>query len=104
MLEKFSHTCTIADSGREGLQRLESEEYDCILLDIQMPDMDGPELFRILRSPDWHGSNSTTPVIAMTAHALDKDKNTFLDMGMDGYLAKPIRMEDLRRCLAEMQA
>ncbi len=87
-----------AGNGLEALARLESGHYDAVLMDVQMPEMDGIEATRRLRAS---GRHPRLPVIALTAHALAADRQRFLDAGMDDYLAKPIEEQDLLRVLAK---
>jgi CheY-like chemotaxis protein len=74
---------------------LEHHEFDCILMDIQMPDMDGIATTKAIKHSRTIGRNSTIPIIALTAYAMLDDREKFLDSGMDGYVAKPMTMEDL---------
>jgi CheY-like chemotaxis protein len=114
-LEKMGHEVTVAPNGREALLRLgvppTSDEplpsardtYNLVLMDVQMPEMDGLAATRRLR--EWealHGGH--LPVIAMTANAMKEDAGICLAAGMDGYLAKPIRIEELRGMVDEIAA
>jgi CheY-like chemotaxis protein len=74
---------------------LEHHEFDCILMDIQMPDMDGIATTRSIKHSKSIGRNSTIPIIALTAYAMLDDRAKFLESGMDGYVAKPMTIEDL---------
>lgn len=93
MLEEKGQRVDVAGNGAEALRRLGERPYDVVLMDIQMPEMDGLEATRRLRAQQ--GPNRRAPVIALTAFALQGDKDRFLGMGMDDYLPKPVRMEDL---------
>lgn len=88
-----------ACNGVEAIEMCEKNSYDVILMDIQMPLMDGIEATKRIREKDIR-----TPIIAITAHALKGDRERFLSQGMDGYVAKPIKVEDLfssiEKCLA----
>jgi PAS domain S-box-containing protein len=95
-LEKLGHRPMAARSGPEALELLRHHQFDCILMDIQMPDMDGIETTRAIRAATDMGGNSSVPVIALTAHALLDDREKFLEEGMDGYIAKPMTVDDLR--------
>ena len=75
------------DSGTAALTGLRASPSDLVLLDISLPEMDGPEVLTRLRKEDWFGSR---PVIALTAHAMAGDRDRFLAMGFDDYLSKPI--------------
>ncbi|HEY5621220.1 MAG TPA: ATP-binding protein, partial [Pontiella sp.] len=106
MLEKMGCTVDVAENGREAISRLrltlaeeERPVYDLILMDIQMPVLDGLKASPIIRAQE--GAGRRTPIIAITAHAMKGDREKFMDEGMDGYLAKPVRKEDLRSVLEQ---
>ena len=88
LLMRRSHQVSIANNGFEGIQMASQEKYDLLLVDIQMPGMDGFEVAQSLRLVK--GPNQQTPIIALTAHALPGDRQRCLDAGMDDYLTKPI--------------
>jgi CheY-like chemotaxis protein len=94
LLEKRGHRVVVAASGREALAALEKESYDLVFMDIQMPDMDGIEATAAIREKE-NSSGKHQPVIALTAHAMKGDQERCLDAGMDGYLSKPIRPQEL---------
>ena len=99
MLNKMGHSVTIANTGFEVLALLESGTFDLVLMDVQMPGMDGFTATRAIR-----GSRTTSaqvPIIAMTAHAMRGDRERCLDAGMNGYIAKPIRATELRAVIDE---
>jgi CheY-like chemotaxis protein len=98
MLEKRGHKITVASNGLEALAALETGAFDLVLMDIQMPEMDGFEATAAIRDSE-RGTNKHQPIIAMTAHAMKGDEQRCLDAGMDGYLAKPIRGEELSALL-----
>jgi PAS domain S-box-containing protein len=93
LLEKAGHTARVVSNGREALAALECESFDLILMDVQMPEMDGLEATAVIRQREAGGRR--TPIIAMTAHAMKGDRERFLSAGMDGYVAKPIQPKDL---------
>ena len=98
LLEKRGHTVTVASNGIEAVALAGKKPFDVVLMDVQMPQMDGFEATAVIRK----GEESTgmhLPIIAMTAHAMQGDCNRCLAAGMDGYLAKPIRMEELVEAL-----
>ena len=101
ILEKLGHTVNIAGNGREALEILSRETYDCILMDIQMPEMDGLETTSRIRNDQAFSHISTTPIIALTAFAMTGDKEKFLEAGMNGYLSKPVSITELVRLLGE---
>ena len=102
-LAKEGHTVVVADNGLQVLARLEHDDFDVLLLDVQMPEMDGFEAARAVRAREA-GTGRRLPIIAVTAHALKGDRERCLDAGMDGYLSKPIRRAELRAALGEVLA
>ena len=94
LLEKLGHQVTIAANGREALRQVEEGEFDLIFMDVQMPEMDGLEATAALRRKET-GTGRHIPIIGMTAHAMAGDRERCLASGMDDYLSKPIRMNDL---------
>jgi two-component system, sensor histidine kinase and response regulator len=101
LLERLGHSVTIAQNGREAVRAVERDSFDLILMDIQMPEMDGLEATAAIRARQAD-SLHRTPIVAMTAHALKGDRDRCLEAGMDGYLAKPIRPRELHQALADM--
>jgi len=93
MLIGKGHLVDVANNGIEALAFYKEKEYNVILMDIQMPEMDGLETTKRIRERE--GTGKRTPIIAMTAYALHGDKERFLNLGMDEYLPKPIHMEEL---------
>lgn len=98
MLAKLGYRADVAADGREVLQITESQHYDIILMDLQMPEMDGMEAARAIRKR-WPGRFQPW-IIALTACAMEGDKKRCLDAGMNDYMSKPIQVEDLRQKLA----
>jgi CheY-like chemotaxis protein len=94
ILEKYGHAVTIAENGREALAALASQEFDLILMDVQMPEMDGLEATAAIRQLE-RGTTRHVPIVGMTAHAMSGDRERYLAAGMDGYLPKPIRTNEL---------
>jgi CheY-like chemotaxis protein len=99
LLEKSGHQVMIAEDGRQALEMLAARDFDCILMDIQMPVMDGVEATRAIRKAEDLGDKRTIPIIALTAYAMVGDREKFLEAGMDDYLAKPVRQKDLMAML-----
>src|SRR6185369_4868983 len=84
-----SYNLHIAEDGRKAVEMWEAGEYDVVLMDIQMPYLDGFEATRAIREKE-RGRGGHTPIVAMTAHALKEDEEKCLDAGMDAYIPKPI--------------
>jgi two-component system, sensor histidine kinase and response regulator len=98
LLERFGHKVHLATTGKKVLQALEKDHFDVILMDIQMPDMDGVEATAKIRERETqHGTY--IPIVAMTAHAAVGDRERFLAAGMDDYISKPISRDRLREVL-----
>jgi CheY-like chemotaxis protein len=96
LLERRGHLVRLAQSGREALALLDGNSFDVVLMDVQMPDMDGMEATREIRA---HEHTRSLPIIAMTAHAMTGDRERCLAAGMDDYLPKPINPRELFRLL-----
>jgi len=89
---------TLVNNGEEGVRAFESADYDLILMDVRMPVMDGLEATRRIRASAKHDARSV-PVVAMTANAMQEDRQASQEAGMDDHVAKPIDMNELRRVL-----
>jgi len=94
LLEKRGHLAVPAANGREALSALEKEEFDLVLMDVQMPDLGGFEATAAIREQE-RLSGAHLPIIAVTAHAMQGDRERCLAAGMDGYVTKPIQVEEL---------
>jgi two-component system sensor histidine kinase/response regulator len=90
ILEKVGHHVVIANNGREGVEALALRAFDLVLMDVQMPEMDGFEAARAIRA-----GGSRVPIVAMTAYAMTGDRDRCLAAGMNGYISKPIRSREL---------
>ncbi|MEM1068677.1 MAG: response regulator, partial [Planctomycetota bacterium] len=99
VLSKYDHRITIANDGQEAVDCLSQDSYDVVLMDVQMPVMDGFEATRIIRQREKE-TGRHQPIIAMTARAMKGDREKCLKAGMDEYVAKPIRVAKLREKLA----
>jgi CheY-like chemotaxis protein len=97
MLGKAGHRVELANNGREAIEKLikTDDPFDLIFMDIQMPVMDGLEATKIIRSRGY----GDVPIIALTASAMEEDRISCLKVGMDDYLAKPVRMEVVKEVI-----
>jgi CheY-like chemotaxis protein len=98
LLEKRGHRVIVATNGKEALAALERNTYDLVLMDVQMPEMDGLEATRTIRRLE-QGTALHQQIIALTAHAMTGDRERCLEAGMDGYLTKPLRPQELDQML-----
>jgi two-component system sensor histidine kinase/response regulator len=94
MLEKQKHTVVVASDGVTALAAMERGHFDVVLMDVQMPLMDGVEATAAIRRQE-RSTGQHIPIIAMTAHAMSGDRQRFLASGMDGYVSKPVHSEEL---------
>lgn len=102
MLKKLGYQADIANNGLEVLEALRKQAYDIVLMDVQMPEMDGLEASRLIRQ---EFSKQEEPwIIAMTANALQGDKEMCLESGMNDYVTKPIRKDELAEVLLRCPA
>ncbi len=102
MLERGGHRVTVAGSGLEGVQRWRELRPDVVLMDLQMPVMDGLEATRRIREAEASEQLPRTPIIAMTANAFAEDRQACLAAGMDAYLSKPAKAEALYAALSDV--
>jgi CheY-like chemotaxis protein len=100
LLEKAGHTVTVAGDGAEALLKLNAGVFDCVLMDVQMPGVDGMEASRRIRA-----AGNEIPIIALTANAMRGDRDECLKAGMNGYVVKPFEVSEveaaLRECVGE---
>jgi len=101
MLEKRGHNVVAVYNGREALNALNNQHFDLVLMDAQMPEMDGLEATAAIREKE-KTTGTHIPIIAMTAHAMKGDSERFLEAGMDGYISKPIKREKLFETIEDM--
>ena len=99
ILQRIGHDVTCAESGIEALELLAKRSFDAIFMDVQMPDMDGLDCTRAIRSLEISSGTSRMPIIAMTAYAMTGDIDICLEAGMDGYVSKPTKQEKFREAL-----
>ncbi len=102
LLERFGHRATTVDDGHAALVALESTAFDLVLMDVQMPEVDGFEAVAELRRRERGKAGRRTPVVALTAYAMAGDRERCLAAGFDAYLSKPIRVAALSRTLARL--
>jgi signal transduction histidine kinase/ActR/RegA family two-component response regulator len=98
ILDRMGHFCDVVADGIEVLRQVQAAEYDLVLMDIQMPEMDGEAATRAIRA--LHGSVARIPIIAMTANAMASDRDLYLSAGMDDYVSKPINVAQLAAAMA----
>jgi CheY-like chemotaxis protein len=94
ILGKRGHTVDIAANGREAVEKVSQTDYDLVLMDVMMPSMDGfqaTSAIRVLRDP----AKARLPIVALTAHAMKGDEQRCLEIGMDGYVSKPVDAKEL---------
>ena len=101
LLEKDGHSVALACNGKECLAALERAPFDLVLMDVQMPEMDGIEATIAIRAKE-KTSGTRLPIVAMTAHAMKGDRERCLEIGMDDYVSKPIRPDDLFKAIGQL--
>ena len=102
MLEKMGHDVTVANDGEEAIALLQEQMFDLVLMDVQMPNMNGIEATRKIRTSTASNMDLKIPIIAMTAHAMKGDREQFLEAGMDDYISKPINVDELKKVLKKI--
>jgi CheY-like chemotaxis protein len=103
MLQKLGHRVTVVANGQDALDIAAVETFDLVLMDVQMPVMDGLTSTAAIRDRE-RGSGAHTPIIAVTAHAMQGDKDRFLAAGMDGFISKPVGRAELLEAMASALA
>ena len=102
-LQKAGHSPTVANNGKEAVAALARDKFDVVLMDIQMPEMDGYEATAEIRKND-NTEISQIPIIALTAHAMQGDRERCLEAGMNGYVSKPIKSKVLMAEIARVMS
>jgi CheY-like chemotaxis protein/HPt (histidine-containing phosphotransfer) domain-containing protein len=100
LLEKRGHVAVAVENGYEAVRAVAEGQFDAVLMDVQMPGMDGLEATQVIRNNE--AAEVHIPIVALTAHAMDSDRERCLQAGMDGFLAKPFRAEELFATLEQM--
>jgi len=103
ILEKLGHSVVLANDGHQAVTAILREEIDLVLMDVQMPDMDGLQATRAIREHETKTGRRHT-IVAMTAHAMKGDEERCLEAGMDGYLSKPIQLHKVREYLEHLES
>jgi CheY-like chemotaxis protein len=103
LLDRWGHTAVLAEDGRQAVAQVLKEKFDIVLMDVQMPEMDGLEATEAIRRNEA-GSGRRTPIIAMTAHAVKGDRERCLAAGMDDYISKPLDAELLKQIIKRLTA
>jgi two-component system sensor histidine kinase/response regulator len=101
MLQKLGHESVIVANGRQAIEALDRQQFDVILMDVQMPEMDGFAATAAIRQREAQ-TGGHIPIIAMTAHAMKGDREKCLEAGMDGYVSKPVRSRELVAALSNV--
>src|SRR5262249_1721828 len=101
LLERQGHKVQVANDGRETLEAVAKQPFDLVLMDLQMPEMNGFEVTATIRK--WEKEKGVQcPIIAMTAHAMKGDRERCLEVGMDGYVSKPIQVKELLEAIEKV--
>lgn len=100
LLDEFEYGYQVAQNGQEALHMVKTNRYDLILMDVQMPGIDGFEATHFIREWERQQNSARVPIIGMTAHALNGDKERCLSAGMDDYIAKPFHPDEFQAKLA----
>ncbi|HEY5313724.1 MAG TPA: response regulator, partial [Pirellulales bacterium] len=98
MLQKLGHAVEVANNGHEAIERIGAQKFDIVFMDVQMPEMDGLTATREIRKSE-HAMGKHIPIVAMTAHAMKGDRERCIEVGMDGYISKPIEAAQLYRAI-----
>ncbi len=99
LIASLGHVVRVVDNGQQAVDALREDDFDLVLMDCQMPEMDGYSATRVIRSNNSPVRNPAIPVIAMTAHAMAGDKEKCLECGMNDYISKPVQVEQLTKAL-----
>jgi CheY-like chemotaxis protein len=100
LLEKQGHAVVTVSNGREAVKAFGEDTFDLILMDVQMPELDGRDATEAIRKLEM--GRSRTPIIALTAHAMVSDRERCIAAGMDGFVSKPIQIAELLQTIAQV--
>ena len=103
LLQKMGHNVTVAQDGKQAVAMSEIEQFDLVLMDVQMPEMDGLEATAAIRSREESQGRPRVPILAMTAYAMTGDSDRCIEAGMDGYISKPINTQELFEAIENME-
>jgi two-component system sensor histidine kinase/response regulator len=101
LLAPYGHTVEVANNGTEAVRKWSSQQFDLVLMDVQMPEMDGLEATRAIRAAE-QADGRHTPILALTAHAIKGDRELCLETGMDAYISKPVRAPELYGAIEQL--
>jgi CheY-like chemotaxis protein len=101
LLQRQGHSVVVAGNGKDALRTLEDQSFDLVLMDVQMPEMDGLEATAAIRAGE-EGTGRRLPIIALTAQAFSEDRDRCFEAGMDAYLSKPVQAQQLLQAVSEM--
>jgi CheY-like chemotaxis protein len=102
VLEKMGHRVTLAANGREAWAAWHEGSFDLILMDVQMPEIDGIEATQMIRADEAASGRRRTPILAVTANAMTGDRERYLAAGMDDYISKPFKVDSLRAAVTRL--
>ena len=103
LLQKMGHSVTVARNGQQAVEMSEAEQFDLILMDVQMPDMDGLEATKAIRAKEASCGGQRVRILAMTAYTMAGDSDRCIEAGMDGYISKPINTEELFEAIENIE-
>ncbi len=101
LLGRLGCQATVANNGREAIAAVQAQSFDLVLMDVQMPEMDGLTATQNIRQWEKEQGKPPVPIVAMTANAMAEDRERCLAAGMNEHIGKPVRLEDLRTTLAQ---